>query len=905
MDDLQGKNINQDDLAHLISQGVLKTQEEQNQNDKEEKAKAELEVELANRNITNLSYVYEEYLNHDNFGDVFSISFISFKPMKNLESFNNIPNKIFFKFSFWDFEEFTTASAIITKPSELKASYLSNPPALFIFKEKDENQNIQLNEEMKISITYDPSIENYIDYKNFLNYLLTRDLFIQIFDYEKQMPYGYIQVPLDKFIRHKKKSVLNNLTVNIYDNFTYEKKGEIELCLKSDELKTVKDFNLQEQNEKFNVFYSQNQFINYKGNDLGKNLNNTLNKYNKIRSKRKKVVSVPQMNFNQLTQIEKDLYVQKILEFKSKNNIKGEMNENTDETLNNKTSGYFLDQNLEKRIRVMRFLDTHIDDGKNIVENQKINNNDMPYASQNTLKKSIKRKQDEQNFYDTLNYTNYIKNINKESLIAKTIAENNKNILTIALIQGEPHYFNFILTNETNHQELFHIIISKSISQKEKEYEENKHPYYDSNNTSKNENSVNFRDNVVKLVTDPKEMEYATMLRGLKIPNNKEYSNVSKNGHIIVEPHQSIPLLFKCISYRIVQGYDDNVQSKHNIFIYNENNIPQYFLNINIVKVFPIIDFNFYFRVEEKKLSQIKFANPFKNDIKKSQNLLNTHHFINSLDKNSDINLKLNPLNNNFYFNFNNLTNLADNQVRLDSDEVQNIYKTNNVDLSLNSKKRLLFFYKDIYRAQLYSTFNFYINAFECINVCIDLGMKKTFKLFLPEIDSPRTVKLYSSDENMLFFQDKYKQNIMVIPNMRYEIEYMVYSKKIANNDILINCIDISNKEILKTWLVKTAVNQPKVSQVIKVNCLIGNSTQVKFSFTSPLNTWSLLYFESSNRNMVELPVEQLPFNSEENKIITINICKSLIPGRGTAYVFISDSDNLFNQIVQIDIIYY
>ena len=66
--------------------------------------------------------------------------------------------------------------------------------------------------------------------------------------------------------------------------------------------------------------------------------------------------------------------------------------------------------------------------------------------------------QDGKNFYDTLNYTNYIKNINKESLIAKTISENNKNIITIALIQGEPHYFNFILTNETNHQELYHII---------------------------------------------------------------------------------------------------------------------------------------------------------------------------------------------------------------------------------------------------------------------------------------------------------------------------------------------------------------------------------------------------------------------------------------------------------------
>ena len=131
MDDLQGKNINQDDLAHLISQGVLKTHSEQKQKDKEQQEHVELEIELANKNMTNLSYVYEEYLSHDNFGDVFSINFISFKPMKNLENFNNIPNKIFFKFSFWDFEEFSTAPAIITKPSELKASYLSTPPALF------------------------------------------------------------------------------------------------------------------------------------------------------------------------------------------------------------------------------------------------------------------------------------------------------------------------------------------------------------------------------------------------------------------------------------------------------------------------------------------------------------------------------------------------------------------------------------------------------------------------------------------------------------------------------------------------------------------------------------------------------------------------------------------------------
>ena len=69
-----------------------------------------------------------------------------------------------------------------------------------------------------------------------------------------------------------------------------------------------------------------------------------------------------------------------------------------------------------------------------------------------------------------------------------------------------------------------------------------------------------------------------------------------------------------------------------------------------------------------------------------------------------------------------------------------------------------------------------------------------------------------------------------MIQNMRYEVEYTVFSKKVENHEILINCIDISNREIIKTWLVKTAVNTPKVSQVIKVDCLIGSSTQANIT---------------------------------------------------------------------------
>ena len=897
MDDLQGKNINQDDLAHLMSQGVLHLPDEEKE--KNSQKDAEIEVELANKNQTLLNYTYNEYLSHEYFGDIFTITFISFKPKKNIDSLNTIPNKIYFKFSFWDFEEFSTETGIITKPSELKSTYLSSSPSFFIYKDSSEDESSQSDKEMKITISYDPSIDNYIDYKHFLNYLLLRELFIEIFDYEKQIPYGYFQIPLKNFIRNKKKSSLENISVNIYDTFNYEQKAIIELVLKSNEIKTVKPFNLKEESDKFNYFYSSNQFINVKGEEIKPNPKTLLynDNNNKTRMKRKKVVCVAPMSYGKLAEIEKDLYSQKILECKAKNSMNN----------SNPSGRTFLDQNLEKRIRVLRFLDTHNDDGKKISINSGADDKNITYASEDLLKSNTLNNREQRNFYETLNYANYIRNLNKDTLIEKTISENNKNILTIALIQGEPHYFNFILTNETNHQELYHIIISKN-NEKDSKSEaenENQHPFYNKKDANKNEKSRNFKDNIVTLVTDSKEYEYITMLKGLKIPNGHDYKCISKDGHIIVEPHHSVPLLFKCLSYKCLSGYNDNNQSKYSVFMYNQNNIPQYFLNVNIIKVFPIIDFEFYYNVEEKKLSQIKFFNPFKYNTKESLELLKTHHFINSLDKNSDINIKLDPLTNDFFFNFNNLTNLADNQINLNSIEAKNIYQNKYNDLSLYNNRRLLFLYKDIYRVQLLATFRFLINSYDCINICTDLGVKKNYKLLLPIVDSPRTIRIYSSNEDILYLQGRYKENIIMIQNMRYEVEYTVFSKKVENHEILINCIDISNREIIKTWLVKTAVNTPKVSQVIKVDCLIGSSTQAKFSFTSPLNTWSVLHFESSNKTMVELPADQIAFNSEENKIITINICKSQNPGRGTAYVFISDNDNLFNQTIQIDVSYY
>ena len=233
------------------------------------------------------------------------------------------------------------------------------------------------------------------------------------------------------------------------------------------------------------------------------------NEIDKLNVKKKKVVCVAPMNYNKLSKIEKDLYAQKILEFKNnKTNVTGAMRDNINGTLfqssfNNKTGTGFLDQNLEKRIRVLRFFDTHNDNGKTITLNDNAKENDLTYLSEDLMKSQKNKFGEERNFYDTLNYTNYIKNLNKDTLIERTIAESNKNILSIALIQGEPHYFNFILTNESSHEELYHIIISKNDDKEKKGRieNENQNSLNNLNDESKNEKSINFRDNTVRLVT--------------------------------------------------------------------------------------------------------------------------------------------------------------------------------------------------------------------------------------------------------------------------------------------------------------------------------------------------------------------------------------------------------------------
>ena len=139
-----------------------------------------------------------------------------------------------------------------------------------------------------------------------------------------------------------------------------------------------------------------------------------------------------------------------------------------------------------------------------------------------------------------------------------------------------------------------------------------------------------------------------------------------------------------------------------------------------------------------------------------------------------------------------------------------------------------------------------------------------------------------------------------------YQINFYVYITKLQNYEIMVNAIDLESKEIFKSWVINATPGQFNVIQKININYVIKDSNEVKtaFEFTNPLNSFSVINFICSTKTVIDIPINQINFNSKETRNIIINIRKILIPQKITAYIFIMDDNNFFHDVVEVNINY-
>jgi hypothetical protein len=108
---------------------------------------------------------------------------------------------------------------------------------------------------------------------------------------------------------------------------------------------------------------------------------------------------------------------------------------------------------------------------------------------------------------------------------------------------------------------------------------------------------------------------------------------------------------------------------------------------------------------------------------------------------------------------------------------------------------------------------------------------------------TPRTIQLFSSNEEVLFFPEKYNSPIILVPNMPNDIKYVIYPKREESTDVLVHCVDISNRELIRGWLIRILPEKPEINHIHNIDCKVGSVTNIKYEFTNSLNSWVIFNF--------------------------------------------------------------
>ena len=360
-----------------------------------------------------IEYNLHKELESENFGNLLNFQFLSFKPSKLFyKNINNIPKKIKFVTNFFNKRNLQTNICDIALPESNNKEnlyYFGSP--LILTKENkglsaivdDNSNNNNSDKEIKISIKYDPSVDKSLDFRDFIKFLTSKYLVVEIIDVEKCFNIGQFKVPLNDLLRKGTPKVYLTKEFPIFDD-DFVLKGYIQMLLENLEFSTMYPFS-----------YNRNL---YRKIEAKSNINNL--------KKKKKVVAskINLNNYRNISDISKDMDDQR------ENYMK-----------------FRTDMEIKKKIQVTRFLNTISQGDKykqNMIDEIKL--------------KEMKQKQilDEQMFQ-----TKNIRMQMKPEILSKVTHDLYKSEFNISLIQGQPLYFNYDIFNDSDKEELFNIIIDK------------------------------------------------------------------------------------------------------------------------------------------------------------------------------------------------------------------------------------------------------------------------------------------------------------------------------------------------------------------------------------------------------------------------------------------------------------
>ena len=813
------KNISARDKSTLISKGVL-------------------DLVIKEPVDSYIDFALEKELCEHGLATIFNFQFLSFKPSKKFyKDIQNIPEKIQFFFDFFNEKKLHTSVCNISRPESNEANnyyYFDNPLVL-----RKENINVSstlLNDsrdDILVEVRYDPSLDISIDFRDFIKYLITRRLVVQIKDVQKCLNIGCIKIPLRDLVAQEKDKIKLTKEYIIYDD-NFKRRGYIQLLISATKYNTLKPFTYNR-----NIYKTVNSKEGY----------NTLSK--------KKIVKAEQMDVQALMSQNKNLLNYTVTNLNDPNNQKNMQNTNFFNEMNKQSSlrKLKIEPELEKKIRVMRYFNN-----KNNMGNTNVNMNNTNYSvGRNVLIEEkrlneLKQKQsNEEQFISKLKNCEQIRSYNRPEILSKVSQENHKNIYNISLILGQPIYFNYCVFNESDSKEVYHISIEKI----------NKN----NNNNAFSERYINTGKNkIITVLNVPQEWSTIVKKENLIKPNS--YNVISDELYFEIKEGETIPLVIKLLSYT-----ENKEEENYSVCIHKRNGQPLYYLSINIKRVFPIYDHIFHYYLPcDNNIQKAIMVNPFKNSKTKTMEMLKNLYI-----SDNSINLSLENDTHDFSFNLIKENDIYQHDfiIFFYSDEARTkLYLTWKVEVDWKE----VFEMNGVLGLKIASSLN--------INYDSELYKESTY------VGNNMTLQLFTDHPDTILFPQGFDTPFTLFPNTIAKTKFILYPKIDEGNLALINCVNVYTRELYKSWLIKYTVGIPKIDETEQINCIIGSQNLINYSCTNPIERNTILTFYSGDDNIMEVIDKVNSFNVEETKKIKLLIHDKGNIGREEVLLFISDNND-------------
>ena len=116
--------------------------------------------------------------------------------------------------------------------------------------------------------------------------------------------------------------------------------------------------------------------------------------------------------------------------------------------------------------------------------------------------------------------------------------------------------------------------------------------------------------------------------------------------------------------------------------------------------------------------------------------------------------------------------------------------------------------------------------------------------------DMPRTVQFYTSHPSLSCFPSS---QMYLTSDTTNDISIKARSFSVKTQAILVNCVDVSTKELVYAWILRLLSSQPQVSQKFELFVRCGGENTQKFPYKNETAESSEFSFVSSNPEIIQV----------------------------------------------------